>query len=308
MRRLVLVLVIILLILILALPLVLNPERQGLTSDKRDLVTGQFVQLTDGVVHYEAAGPEDGPPVVLIHGLSVPYYLWDGTFEELADAGFRVLRYDLYGRGYSDRPAGPYDADFYERQLFELMEALRFEQPVDLVATSLGGVIASTFVLDHPERVRKLVLIDPFTLSRDTKPFVIPILGEYLTYTALLPLLPGMQSADFFDPDNVPADWLTRYKDQMQYRGFGRALLSTIRHILRYDAIPLYQELGAQERDVLLIWGEEDQTVPFEESILVRKALPDAQFFAVDNAGHLPQIERKDVVLPKIIEFLNLED
>jgi len=48
-----------------------------------------------------------GPAVALVHGFSVPYYVWDPTAPELARAGFRVLRYDLYGRGYSDRPTPP---------------------------------------------------------------------------------------------------------------------------------------------------------------------------------------------------------
>jgi pimeloyl-ACP methyl ester carboxylesterase len=51
--------------------------------------------LSNGVVHYELTGSEDAPVVVLVHGFSVPCYVWDPTFEALTEAGFRVLRYDL---------------------------------------------------------------------------------------------------------------------------------------------------------------------------------------------------------------------
>ena len=55
--------------------------------------------------------------VVLVHGFSVPYYIWDSTTTALAAAGYRVVRYDEYGRGLSDRPNVDYTADLYDRQL-----------------------------------------------------------------------------------------------------------------------------------------------------------------------------------------------
>ena len=75
------------------------------------------MQLSQGYVHYELGGPVGGEKVVLVHGLSVPYYIWDPTFDALTEAGFRVLRYDLYGRGFSDRPKLRYDADLFDEQL-----------------------------------------------------------------------------------------------------------------------------------------------------------------------------------------------
>src|SRR5258708_5112381 len=102
---------------------------------------GSYVQLADGVTHYGLAGPSDGRTVVLVHGFSVPYYIWDPTFAALTQGGFRVLRYDLYGRGFSDRPAIRYDADLYVRQLRELLGALKIDGPVDLIGVSMGGPV-----------------------------------------------------------------------------------------------------------------------------------------------------------------------
>lgn len=295
---------ILLAIVIIALPWARNPERQDLTPEAREAASGQFVQLADGVTHYEVAGPEQGPAVVLIHGFSVPSYLWDGVFTELASAGFRVLRYDLYGRGYSDRPNQPYDRALYDKQLRELLSAVGIRQPVDLVGISLGGVVAAGFAVDHPEQVGKVVLIDPFTRSNAIKPFLVPGLGDYLFYAIFLPMLPQMQMADFFDRARMPEGWQERYRQQMRYRGFGRSLLSTVRHVLRDDALPLYAELGKQKLPILLIWGEEDKTVPFADSRAVREALSAAEFAPISKAGHLPPIERPADVLPLLIEFL----
>src|SRR5258706_1730610 len=107
-----------------------DQETASLTDEARKGAGGSFIRLSDGVVHYELAGPERAGTVVLVHGFSVPYYIWEPTFEALARAGHRVLRYDLYGRGYSDRPRLSYDAETYDLQLLQLLSALKIQEPV----------------------------------------------------------------------------------------------------------------------------------------------------------------------------------
>ena len=100
-----------------------RPERRDLDSAARAAAPGAFASLPDGYTHYEISGPADsngGRVVVLAAGFSVPYYIWDPTFSALTSAGFRVLRYDYYGRGYSDRPAIPFSDEMYVRQLDQL--------------------------------------------------------------------------------------------------------------------------------------------------------------------------------------------
>jgi len=97
---------------------------------------GDFIRLPDGMVHYELAGPADKTQVVFVHGFSVPYYIWDHTFPALAEAGFRALRYDLFGRGYSDRPDLPYNLELFVRQLRDLLTALQIPGPIALVSAT----------------------------------------------------------------------------------------------------------------------------------------------------------------------------
>ena len=75
-------------------------ETRELDELARKDAGGSFAALKDGMTHYELGGPEDGKPVVLVHGFSVPYFIFDPTFEFLGKSGFRVLRYDLIGRGF----------------------------------------------------------------------------------------------------------------------------------------------------------------------------------------------------------------
>ena len=81
------------------------------------------------MTHYQLAGPPAVHTVVLVHGFSVPYYIWDPTFDGLVAAGFRVLRYDLFGRGWSDRPDARYDPNFFDEQLVQLLGAPGFANP-----------------------------------------------------------------------------------------------------------------------------------------------------------------------------------
>ena len=92
------------------------------SRERSGSAVGSFVKLSAGVTHYELRGDTEGDCVVLIHGNAAPYVSWDNTIEDLGAAGFRVLRYDLFGHGYSDRPRlDRYNRHFYNTQLAELL-------------------------------------------------------------------------------------------------------------------------------------------------------------------------------------------
>src|SRR5947208_9877805 len=74
-----------------ALYFTLDPARLDLDDAARKSAPGQFVRLSDGYTHYELAGPQDAPLVVLAPGATVPYYIWAPTFSALVQSGFRLL-------------------------------------------------------------------------------------------------------------------------------------------------------------------------------------------------------------------------
>jgi pimeloyl-ACP methyl ester carboxylesterase len=282
-------------------------ETLVLNAEARSCIPGSFVELAGGVTHYEMAGPPDGQVVVLVHGFSVPYYIWDPTLDALARAGFRVLRYDLYGRGYSDRPDTVYDLALFVRQLANLLFALNINQPIDLVGLSMGGAIAVTFTDQHPATVRKLCLIDPVGLPAKrlflANLVQAPVLGEWIMDLFGDRVLVSDLSSDFYRPDKFP-DYQDRYRPPMRYAGFKRAILSTLRHGALGDITDTYKRVGGQARPALLIWGCEDQTIPFDTSEKAKAAMPHVEFHAIDEAGHVPHYERPEVVNPILIEFL----
>src|SRR5437879_512155 len=182
-----------------------DPERRNLDSATRAAAAGTFASLADGYTHYELGGPatsENGHVVVLAAGFSVPYYIWDPTFDALTKAGFRVLRYDYYGRGYSDRPAIPFNDEMYVRQLDQLLNNTRITGPVDLVGISFGGSFITSFAAKYPDRVRSLIYFDPST--RRPYPLSLlehfPMVWNYLTALLAERLWADDQLSHFLHP------------------------------------------------------------------------------------------------------------
>lgn len=283
-----------------------NEERLDLDATTRSKFDETFIDLPSGVVHYELAGPEGGEMVVLVHGFSVPAYIWDPTFEFLVSAGYRVLRFDLYGRGHSDRPDTDYDFPFFAGQLEQLTTALEVTTPFNLVGLSMGGPISAYFTNANPEKVSKVILFDPMVIApsaEDISLLTRPLIGEYLANVYLMSQLASGQTDDFKDKDRFP-DWESRFREQLQYRGFRRAILSTIREWPGADILGEYEKLGESGKPVHLFWGREDRTVPLALSEKVLDRIPQARLTVIDGAGHLPHYELPETVNPLLLERL----
>jgi pimeloyl-ACP methyl ester carboxylesterase len=283
-------------------------ENKELNDLTRQEASGSFVQLTDGITHYELSNSEKEDTVVLVHGFSIPYFIYDPTFEFLTQSGFRVVRYDLFGRGFSDRPETRYNIDLFVRQLGDLLDALCFTRPVSLVGLSTGGPITAAFTALHPERMDKLVLIDPigakpFRISRILKMAAMPVLGEAIIGSLGIDGMFKIIASDFSDRKLVE-EFQSRYIVQMHYKGFKRAILSTIRNHMLDSFIDYYQRIGKMDKPVLLFWGRNDPTVPFNHSDELRKAMPSVEFYAIENCGHIPHYEKPHEVNPILLEFL----
>ncbi|HEY4303056.1 MAG TPA: alpha/beta hydrolase [Gemmatimonadaceae bacterium] len=282
-----------------------NPESRVLDDSARRAAPGKFVRLSDGVTHYQVDGPDSGRVVVLAHGFSVPSYIWDSTAADLSRAGYRVIRYDAYGRGFSDRPNVEYSDRLYERQLGELLDSLHLAGKVDLGGVSAGGYVTGVYAGRHPDRVRSLILSDPVSGQSPAtmRPYDLPVVGEYLFQTEAVPTMAEGQASDFVEPSRFPG-WADKYRVQMQYKGFGHALWSSRIFRRGLDTDTIYQRVAAAHIPVLLLWGEKDQTVPFERSERVRKAIPSAEFHPIAGVGHLPILERAALTDSLILAFL----
>jgi pimeloyl-ACP methyl ester carboxylesterase len=285
--------------------LIADTELYTLDEAARKNVSGSFVQLTDGITHYELAGPDTGKVVVLVHGFSVPYYIWDSTFVKLVDEGYRVLRYDEYGRGFSDRPDKVYEASLLRQQLEELLTALNIQSVHAIAGLSFGGPVVTDFTIHHPSQVDKVILVDPFYPLESATPTKSSYPESFMRFMmALSPedVVKG-QLTDLKYPERFP-QWTEQYKVQMQYKGFRHALISTRLHYATPEKMRAnYKELNELHKPILLIWGKEDNTTPFSSSDELRKILQ-TEFMLVDDAAHLPHMEKASEVNSRIMQFL----
>ncbi len=280
-----------------------NPEQGPLNDDARAQAPGRFVKLSGGTTHYDVAGPDTGRVVVLVHGFSVPSYIWDSTFAALSAAGLRVIRYDMFGRGWSDRPDAAYDGAMYDAQLNELLDSLKIRTPVDLIGLSFGGYVTSHFVSTHTTRVRTLTLMDPASESRTMPAFMAwPVVGPWVWQVTQVPGMADGQLSDFLHPERFPT-WIEQYRPQMRYDGFGRALLRSAFTMSRTDFPALFASVSKTGVPVLLVWGKQDQTTPIARAEAIRSLIPSLEYFPVDSAGHLPHIEQSTIVHSRVMEF-----
>lgn len=282
------ILLLLALVLLAAMPLWLEHRRTPVGEAQRRTAPGGFAGLSGGVTHYRWWGREGGPVLVLVHGLNTSSYVFDSLVDELIAQGWRVLTYDLYGRGLSDRPGTRQTRAFFTRQLRELLQDQGVENGFVLAGYSLGGGIATVFASEEPERLKALVLFAPSGFTDAPAPFAefcrkTPYLGDWVHsvfggWQMRKRLKAGVTST-------VP-DLGARQIAETETRGFLRSILSTRRHMLTERLAEEHSDLAAVGLPTLAIWGEDDRLVPPRAMAEMVQAHRAARQVTIPGAGH----------------------
>lgn len=245
------------------------------------------------VIAIDQAGA--GEPLVLLHGVGASRVVWRHVTPALA-ADRLVLAPDLPGFGEST-PAGPgFDL---ERAAVALAGPLaeRAGAPFDLVGNSLGGAVALQLGVSRPELVRRLVLSAPagFTHPRALLAFAaghllgplttlrralgVPLVGSAAIRRALL-------YGAIADPAQLPADDARMMLEAS--RGSTR-IGAAVETVLESDLRP---QLARVQAPLGVIWGTHDRVVPIAALDRIRTVRPDVAVETLDDAAHVPQVER----------------
>lgn len=259
---------------------------------------------TNGITtHYEDSGGA-GPVVVLIHGHSVDLRMWPAQVAALKEAGYRAVRYDVRGHGFSSAPAGGYTWSAYSRDLLSLLKALEV-RTAHLVGFSMGGGIALHTALDRPDLVRSLTMIDA----------AVPGFAYSEDFAQRVEELVDAVRAEGW---RVPAErlWLTHPMFERVRRR--PALFAAVRDlVLQYPARDyLIEQLEADEADAvsrlpglrapaLVLVGEHDLEDFRLAAEVVAENAPAAHLMTVPDAGHLAPLEQPDVCNRLLLEFLD---
>lgn len=279
-------------------------------EERKKAPDGAFIDLPCGFTHYKTEG-ETGDWVVLTHGYATPYFIYDKIAEGLLAAGYRVLRYDLIGRGLSERVKGPYDPALFVRQLHELTEAVLGDEKFYLFGTSMGGTITTSFVAKYPDKVRKLVLLAPAGMHYKV-PFYMKLaavkgIGD-LVFKAVASkaLVNKCASEMIYSGEEAKRDYEEKFAYCFQYKGVIDATLSSMRNtILNFDeAAKGYTGTANSGVPVLVIWGTADKTMPYYQIEEMKTVLPSARFITYENSGHIFLYDEGKRTVNDVLPFL----
>ncbi len=285
---------------------------ETLTQD--DAGNGDFVSLSDGTrMHFVARRPATTlrsaqDDVILIHGLMDSAEQWRKNIDALAQTQ-RVWAIDLIGFGFSSRVKTPtYSMKMFARSIREFMDAQAIAR-ASIVGHSLGGAVALEFAHDFPERVDKLVLIAPATYLLQFRPELklarrLPAVPRALigwTMTNRRARERALRDA-LGDPAHFDPEELARRLRATRVKGTADALVAMLGSPHGSD---LPRDLEKITAPTLILWGARDRAVPLRHGKHHARALPNAQFAIIENAGHIPQFEYPEIVNNLMLEFLN---
>ncbi|RED97081.1 alpha/beta fold hydrolase [Marinoscillum furvescens] len=280
-----------------------DQETAVLTPKTLQGAPGKFATLTFGDTHYQLAGPENAPLILLIHGGGIAgLEVWSQTTPYLLRQGYRVLSYDLYGRGYSARPEVPQSTSMLHQQLVELLQYLKIDEPFHTVALSMGSMVAMDLHRSHGELMDKIVLVDPILTGSFNPNFLlkVPGLSDLLLTAYWYPRSIRNQRKEFVS-DSVFQNYARRLSFFREFDGYKKTNHSTWLNVLPQRKL---NELGGINRkNVLLIYGEQDPYFQEGQRAIYRSIFPRILHRPIPNAGHMPQYEQPQLVNPLITDF-----
>jgi len=258
--------------------------------------------LADGHLEYDETGT--GRPVLLIHGSGPGVSAWANWSLVLPKLSLRrrVLAPDMLGFGYTDRPEGAaYTMDAWVQQALDFIDAVGLEK-VDLVGNSFGGALALCFAVEHPERVRKLVLMGSMGVS-------FPItygLEQVWGYTPSEANMEELLELFTYDHSFATKELIkSRYESSIR-PGFQESFSSLF---------PAPRQKGVEgmaanqdyirniPHKTLIIHGREDRIIPLDNSLKLLQLIDNAQLHVFGHCGHWTQIEHTAEFADLILRF-----
>jgi len=278
----------------------------------------QFLNLPSGSqVHLRDEGNPDGPPLIMLHGSNSSLQTWE-RWVDLLGSDYRMISIDLPGHGLTGRTTRNSYSRF-DMVAFVLEVATTMEiQQFDLAGNSMGGGVAWALARRYPARVNHLILLAPSGVGRvpQDPPLAFRIAENPATRPLLRWLAPRWLFANglhtsFVDDNFVSDDLIDRYWRLNRLPG---NRLATMARFSLPDAPDLKDLEGAVDVPTLILWGENDQVLPYDHQRVLwdlrtkfAGGLETNAIVTFAETGHLPHVERADETAAVAAHFLSQE-
>ena len=281
----------------------------GINLQPEFFVEESWVAVDGARMRYLRAG--SGPPLVLVHGLLGYSFSWRFAIPALARHA-TVYAIDLLGTGFSDRPPGlDYSFKAGAERLLRFMDAIDLPA-CDLLGTSHGGAVSMRAAAMAPDRIRRLILVDPVNpWSAHGKRLTVFLSNALIAplFVALAPRLPMLHEyyhhRMFGNRRRIPADSLEGYLKPMRIPGsydYAIGVASSWNRDLKEleSALPRIKSIPT-----LLIWGTSDTAVDPASAARLKQVFSDCQLVTFDGVGHLPYEEVPEDFNRVVSKFLS---
>jgi pimeloyl-ACP methyl ester carboxylesterase len=263
----------------------------------------------NGVNYHYTEYPAPGQDIFLLHGFASSTYTWEKVAPILQAHGYHVWALDMKGFGWSEKPD---DADYSPQQLMAEVNAWMDKmglRKVVFVGNSLGGAIAWNMALAHPDKVKKLVLIDaagfmheiPVPVRLTGLPGASAVAGLFFGRWVIEDIFKQV----YFDPSAITAEQINAYYNRLRTENALGALTSVGRSVSTLSAEEYALSIPEIQVDTLIIWGRDDTWIPLEDGFKFKEALPNATLEVIPFCGHVPQEEKPEETASLIMEFLS---
>lgn len=266
----------------------------------------QFVAIDGMRVHLRDEGR--GVPVVLVHGTSASLHTWDGWAEALRH-DHRVVRFDLPGFGLTGpQPDADYSIDRFVRTVRAVVDHLELGCFV-LGGSSLGGLVAWRYAIEHPHGLGGLVLVGAAGLPRNDVPLLLklgrwPVVGDVLPWFTPRAAVDDQIHRVYGDPALITTDVRDRYWDLLRRRGNRAAFTRYARTVRFSDA---HERIGEITAPTLIMWGDLDELVPVAHAAEFARRLPRADTVVYPGVGHVPMEEVPGPSVMDLRDFLAVQ-
>ncbi len=269
----------------------------------------QFVAVGGGItVHLRDEGPRGAPAIVLLHGSNADLHTWDAWTQRLKGQ-YRVIRFDTIGHGLTGgAPGTDYSAAAMAAVVDRVADKLGLQTFV-LGGNSMGGGVALTYALGHPNRISALVLVDsagsPVTVKEPGniafKILRIPGIRGLMGIVTPRALVAKSLRQSVSNQAIVTPAAIDRYWELLRYPGNRQA---TIKRFSQRQ-LPLTREaVAAITKPTLILWGSEDRLIPLAAGQWLTKAIPGSQLIVYPGIGHIPMEEAADRSAADLVRWL----